>query len=390
MPSIIAAQFVPSGRLYYYSSAEYTPVKGDSIIVEIDKGLSIATVVQISAEGSKPIEMYPPIKRLATPDDLLLQERNRELEKNAYEFCLKRISERNMQMKLVKVEYQFDGSKAVFYFTADGRVDFRELVKDLAHTFHVRIEMRQIGVRDESKMTGGIGICGRELCCSSFLRDFQPVSVKMAKEQNLALNPGKISGQCGRLLCCLDYEYETYCCLRKSFPKSGKRVKTATHSGVVDKVNLLTGLITIRQDDGKQVTVHRDELLGDDVLQKPCSGCSPEPKEPAAASVAEQPRKKGEEQRKKGDDSRKKTDEGQKKLAEPRKRALLAPPPPQILIPDPLPSAQLENVEVAGTPGEPGAATKKSKPKGRFRKHGHRPKKQGQQGTTTPSGTPGA
>jgi hypothetical protein len=182
-----------------------------------------------------------------------------------------------MQMKLVRVEYQFDGSKAIFYFTADGRVDFRDLVKDLAHTFHTRIEMRQIGVRDESKITGGIGICGRELCCCSFLRDFQPVSVKMAKEQNLALNPNKISGQCGRLLCCLDYEYETYCSLRKTFPKCGKRVRTATTNGVIDKLNILTGTITLRLDDGKQIVVRRDEVLGDATAEETTAALAPKP-----------------------------------------------------------------------------------------------------------------
>ena len=157
-----------------------------------------------------------------------------------------------MEMKLVRVEYLFDGSKAIFYFTADGRVDFRELVKDLAHAFHTRIEMRQIGVRDEAKMVGGIGICGRELCCSSFLRDFEPVSVKMAKEQNLALNPTKISGQCGRLLCCLGYEFETYCTLRKCLPKCGKRVQCGGVKGEVIKLNVLDGTVTVKTDDDRR------------------------------------------------------------------------------------------------------------------------------------------
>ena len=165
-----------------------------------------------------------------------------------------------MEMKLVRVEQMFDGSKAIFYFTADGRVDFRELVKDLAHTFHTRIEMRQIGVRDEAKMVGGLGICGRELCCATFLRDFQPVSVKMAKEQNLALNPTKISGQCGRLLCCLDYEYETYCDLRKTLPRCGKKACAGGQDGVVEKVNLLTGEMVLKLDDGKHVSCHVNDL----------------------------------------------------------------------------------------------------------------------------------
>ena len=187
-----------------------------------------------SRRGQLP-EGIKTVLRKALPEDLESAANNRMKEKDAFDFCLTRIKERGMDMKLVKVEYLFDGSKAIFYFTADGRVDFRELVKDLAHAFHTRIEMRQIGVRDEARMVGGIGICGRELCCSSFLREFEPVSVKMAKEQNLALNPTKISGQCGRLLCCLGYEFETYCSLRKCLPKCGKKVKCGDIEGEVVK-----------------------------------------------------------------------------------------------------------------------------------------------------------
>jgi len=251
---------------------------GDRVVVETERGLGIAQVMRGPVEREAgAAEKLITIKRKATFDDLATVERNRQKEDEAFDFCLRRIVERSMQMKLVRVEYQFDGSKAVFYFTADGRVDFRDLVKDLAHTFHTRIEMRQIGVRDESKITGGIGICGRELCCCSFLRDFQPVSVKMAKEQNLALNPNKISGQCGRLLCCLDYEYETYCSLRKTFPKCGKRVRTATTNGVIDKLNILTGTITLRMDDGKQIVVKRDEVLGDATAEETAAALAAKP-----------------------------------------------------------------------------------------------------------------
>jgi cell fate regulator YaaT (PSP1 superfamily) len=267
--------------LYDFNAGDIDIAAGDRVVVETERGLSIAEVMSGPVEReAASAEKLVTITRKATFDDLATVERNTQKEKEAYDFCLRRIVERNMQMKLVKVEYLFDGSKAVFFFTADGRVDFRDLVKDLAHTFHTRIEMRQIGVRDESKMIGGIGICGRELCCSSWLRDFQPVSVKMAKEQNLALNPNKISGQCGRLLCCLDYEYETYCSLRKTFPKCGKRVRTASTDGVIDKLNILTGTITLRLDDGKLLVVKRDEVLGDAAVeataavtvQKPAAG----------------------------------------------------------------------------------------------------------------------
>jgi len=250
--------------MYDFDAGTLELAQGDHVIVETERGLGIGQVVrkpveqEVGASGS-----LMAIKRKATDDDMATLELISQKEKEAFSFCVKRIVERNMPMKLVRTEYQFDSSKAIFYFTADGRVDFRDLVKDLAHTFHTRIEMRQIGVRDESKMIGGIGICGRELCCCSFLRDFQPVSVKMAKEQNLALNPTKISGQCGRLLCCLDYEYETYCCLRKNFPKSGKRVRTVNAVGVTDKVNILTGTITLKLDDNKIIVIRREDIIGD-------------------------------------------------------------------------------------------------------------------------------
>jgi len=271
VPRIVTIQFSPAGKLYDYLAGDLELAPRDKVIVETDRGTSVATIVAGPIERSEE-ETTPnlvTIIRLATPDDLDVLRQNLDKEKEAYDFCNRRIMERGMQMKLVRVEYLFDGSKAIFYFTADGRVDFRDLVKDLAHTFHTRIEMRQIGVRDESKMVGGIGICGRELCCCSWLREFQPVSVKMAKEQNLALNPNKISGQCGRLLCCLDYEYETYCGLRKSFPKCGKRVRTDTVTGVVDKMNILTGNITLKLDDGKLVLVRKSEIVGEVSVESP-------------------------------------------------------------------------------------------------------------------------
>jgi hypothetical protein len=257
-----------------------------------------------------------------------------------------------MPMKLVRVEYQFDSSKAVFFFTADGRVDFRDLVKDLAHTFHTRIEMRQIGVRDEAKMVGGIGICGRELCCSSFLRDFQPVSVKMAKEQNLALNPNKISGQCGRLLCCLDYEYDTYCCLRKNFPKSGKRVRTVNAVGVVDKVNILTGNITLKLDDNKIIVIKRDEILGDGAPV----AAAPATVAPSPATPPQRTRERRPEPRRKQE----KTSLQSFSQAQPPAQAA-APPPPVQAAPAAAPAQQTDT-----------AAAAAPRKKHRSRKHGHR------------------
>ncbi|HEY6838422.1 MAG TPA: stage 0 sporulation family protein, partial [Geobacteraceae bacterium] len=271
LPRIVKVQFTPAGKLYDFNAGILDLKAGDKVVVETERGKSIAAVIVPPREF--PVESVPEglksIVRKAEPSDLAAQARNAEREKEAYQFCLQKIKERNMEMKLVRVEYLFDGSKAVFYFTADGRVDFRELVKDLAHVFHTRIEMRQIGVRDEAKMVGGIGICGRELCCSSFLRDFEPVSVKMAKEQSLALNPSKISGQCGRLLCCLGYEFETYCTLRKCLPKCGKHVQCGGVSGEVVKLNILEGTVTVRTDDDRLVACKGDDIKPEHVTDRP-------------------------------------------------------------------------------------------------------------------------
>jgi cell fate regulator YaaT (PSP1 superfamily) len=250
-------------------SLEFKP--GDRVIVETERGKSIGIVAvppREFADADVP-EGIKNVMRKAHPEDLEAAARNAAKEKDAFAFCLAKIKERGMEMKLVRVEYLFDGSKAVFYFTADGRVDFRELVKDLAHAFHTRIEMRQIGVRDEAKMVGGIGICGRELCCSSFLREFEPVSVKMAKEQNLALNPTKISGQCGRLLCCLSYEFETYCTLKKCLPKCGKRVRCDNVEGEVVKLNILEGTVTVRTDDDRQVVINGNNIKPENISDRP-------------------------------------------------------------------------------------------------------------------------
>ena len=270
MASIVRIQFTTAGKLYDFTIGKTAVKPGDKVIVETERGKSIGQVVPgpIEVDESLVPEGTKPVQRLAEAHDLSILAVNTAKEKEAHKFCLARIKERAMDMKLVKVEYLFDGSKAIFYFTADGRVDFRELVKDLAHAFHTRIEMRQIGVRDESKMVGGIGICGRELCCSSYLREFEPVSVKMAKEQNLALNPSKISGQCGRLLCCLSYEFETYCSLRKGLPKCGKRVQCGCADGEVVKVNVLQGTVTVRNADDTMVQLKGDEIKPEHVSER--------------------------------------------------------------------------------------------------------------------------
>ncbi|MDY0276180.1 MAG: stage 0 sporulation family protein [Desulfomicrobium sp.] len=270
MIRLVAIQFTTAGKLYDFDAGTLELNHGDRVVVETERGSGLATVIIPPRTVAKETITTPlsQVKRLLGPEDECTLTLHASREKEAFELCCAKIKERGLEMKLVRVEYIFDGSKAIFYFTADGRVDFRELVKDLAHAFHTRIEMRQIGVRDEAKMVGGLGICGRELCCASFLRDFRPVSVKMAKEQNLALNPNKISGQCGRLLCCLDYEYETYCNLRKSLPKPGKFVHTAETNGTIEKVNLLTGELVLRQEDGKQVTVKTADLVDESNARK--------------------------------------------------------------------------------------------------------------------------
>lgn len=270
MPRVVKLQFHTAGKMYDFNAGDLELHPGDKVIVETERGRSIATVVVEPREYSD-AEVPEGLKKIlkkALPEDLADNGRNTAREKEAFDFCLAKIKERGMEMKLIRVEYLFDGSKAVFYFTADGRVDFRELVKDLAHAFRTRIEMRQIGVRDEAKMVGGIGICGRELCCSSFLRDFEPVSVKMAKEQNLALNPTKISGQCGRLLCCLGYEFETYCSLRKCLPKCGKRVSCNGVEGEVIKLNILEGTVTVRTDDDQEAVVRGDDIKPENISDR--------------------------------------------------------------------------------------------------------------------------
>ena len=283
MPRIVKIQFRTADRLYDFNAGILDLKPGERVIVETERGRSIAIVVTVPTEIDNKVltDGLKPVIRKALPDDIEAANRNAAREKETHLFCVAKIIERNMDMKLVRVEYLFDGSKAIFFFTADGRVDFRELVKDLAHQFHTRIEMRQIGVRDEAKMVGGIGICGRELCCSSFLREFAPVSVKMAKEQSLALNPNKISGQCGRLLCCLGYEYETYCSIRKGLPKCGKHVKCGTVEGEVVKVNILGNSFTMKTADSREVICTTEGML---------EGTAPEPlqKEPAAKEPTKQ------------------------------------------------------------------------------------------------------
>lgn len=248
MAIIIGVKFKGAGKVYYFDPAEAILNAGDYVVVETSRGIECGTVTfgnrEINDDGlNRPLKK---IIRPATAEDIAHLEDNRKKEEKAYGICLKKIIEHNLKMKLVTVEYTFDNNKILFYFTADGRVDFRELVKDLAGIFRTRIELRQIGVRDESKMLGGLGICGREFCCKGFLSDFQPVSIKMAKEQGMSLNPVKISGTCGRLMCCLKYEQEAYSDLLKKTPKIGAYVSTPDGKGTVVDQNLIKGILNVQ------------------------------------------------------------------------------------------------------------------------------------------------
>lgn len=265
MAEIVGVRFKEVGKVYYFDPDGVSLKKGDRVIVETARGIECGEVAMDNRIVDDEEIVYPlkMIIREATEEDLKTVEENKKKEKEAFDICLKKIANHGLEMHLVDVEYTFDNSKILFYFTADGRVDFRELVKDLASVFRTRIELRQIGVRDESKMLGGLGMCGRPFCCGTFLGEFQPVSIKMAKEQGLSLNPVKISGTCGRLMCCLKYEQDAYEHLLKITPKQGATVETAEGRGTVVDVNLLTGILKVRlfeRPDAAPVTVNRRDV----------------------------------------------------------------------------------------------------------------------------------
>ena len=256
MTKVIGVRFRTAGKIYFFSPGKFEVKRGDQVIVETARGVEFGNVV-MGPKEVKDEEITQPLKtviRLATEDDRRVEEKNRKKEKEAFQICLEKIHKHGLEMKLIDAEYTFDNNKVLFYFTADGRIDFRELVKDLAAVFRTRIELRQIGVRDETKIRGGIGICGRELCCHTYLSEFAPVSIKMAKEQNLSLNPTKISGVCGRLMCCLKYEEETYEDLNSHLPSVGDYV--TTDDGLKGEVHSVS---VLRQQVKVVVTVGRDE-----------------------------------------------------------------------------------------------------------------------------------
>lgn len=250
MTEVIGVRFKNVGKIYYFDPDSTSLEAGDYVIVETARGVECGQVAMANRQ-IKDDEIVHPLKKMirkATKEDLENLRQNKEKEKKAFEICQEKITQHKLDMKLVDVEYTLDNNKILFYFTADGRVDFRALVKDLASVFRTRIELRQIGVRDEAKMLGGLGVCGRPFCCSSFMGEFQPVSIKMAKEQGLSLSPVKISGTCGRLMCCLKYEQEAYLDLLKKTPKVGAIVSTPDGKGTVVEQNLLTGMLKVSLD----------------------------------------------------------------------------------------------------------------------------------------------
>lgn len=264
MTEVVSIKFKNGGKEYFFDPAGNDVKIGDKIIVEMQKGKEMATVSQGNhmVPDDKIVQPLRKMLRFANQKDYEKIEENRKKEAEAFKICEKKITEHKLEMKLTKVEYSFDASQIVFYFTADNRVDFRELVKDLASEFHTRIELRQIGVRDEAKMLGGIGICGQPYCCKQFLNDFEAVSIKMAKEQGLSLNPAKVSGSCGRLMCCLKYEQDAYEHLSSFTPKVGALVNTRDGKATVIDCNMISGNLIVKLTDIDSVPfkVHRDEV----------------------------------------------------------------------------------------------------------------------------------
>ena len=265
MIEIIGIRFKEVGKVYYFKTKKKTVQAGDKVIVETARGVEYGEVVipNRKIDESGVVQPLKPIIRVATPEDEKTIKDNEAKEIEIMKVFVKKIAEHKLDMKPIDVDYTFDGSKILFYFTAESRVDFRELVKDLAGIYRTRIELRQIGVRDEAKMLGGLGICGREFCCSSFLGEFQPVSIKMAKEQSLSLNPTKISGTCGRLMCCLKFEQDCYEDLLKITPKVGAFVETPEGVGHVEEANILTGVLKVKLNknpDAPAITTKRDEI----------------------------------------------------------------------------------------------------------------------------------
>lgn len=272
MIKVVGVRFKKAGKIYYFDPADMNIQKDTYVVVETARGIEFGECV-IGIKEINENDIVSPLKsvlRIATNEDIEKHFKNKDKEKDAFDICLKKIQEHGLTMKLIDVEYTFDNNKVIFYFTADGRVDFRDLVKDLATIFKTRIELRQIGVRDEAKMLGGLGPCGRPMCCSSFLGDFASVSIKMAKEQNLSLNPTKISGICGRLMCCLNYEQSTYEDIRKRMPKVGSIVKTSEGTGEVFSNNIVKESIKVKLKKGEEEVLEEFKIDNIELIKGHC------------------------------------------------------------------------------------------------------------------------
>ncbi|MBI9088756.1 MAG: stage 0 sporulation family protein [Desulfobacterium sp.] len=262
MTKIAGIRFKPAGKIYDFDCGAFVLNIGDKVIVETEQGLGfgVVTVPPAPLESEKKKKQLKKVFRIATEADFKKREQNKALEQQAFDFCQGCISKLGLKMNLFSVESTFDAAKLTFFYTADGRVDFRELVKILVKEYRIRIEMRQVGIRNQSKQCGGLGRCGREICCSLFMKNFDPVSIKMAKEQGLSLNPTKISGLCGRLMCCLTFENKTYKLLKKELPKPGKVLDTAKGRGKVIRQNVLKGTVTLRLEDGSEIEADLKDL----------------------------------------------------------------------------------------------------------------------------------
>ncbi|WP_305041853.1 PSP1 domain-containing protein [Geoalkalibacter sp.] len=379
MIRIVAIKFRDAGKIYDFDAGQLELKAADKVVVETERGRALGTVVLPPRETlpEDQTEGLKKVLRQATDEDLEMAARYVAREKEAMRFCQTRIEERKLDMKLVQAEYLFDGSKIVFYFTADGRIDFRDLVKDLAQYFHTRIEMRQIGVRDEAKLVGGLGVCGRELCCCTFLREFNPVSVKMAKEQGLALNPSKISGQCGRLLCCLGYEYETYCHLKRCLPKVGKIIKVGELEAMVLNQDIFNGKVKVKLETGSEMVLSTQDIERGELPAPPDKGhpretagvtrrSAPAPAQaPAPAPEAPKDEEKSARKRSRGRSRNKRKSSGEAEAGE--TKAAAAPAPRENRPPAPERREQVKDSPADQESAAPGAERKR-RPRRRPRK----------------------
>ena len=333
MATVIGIRFKKAGKVYYFDPGEVWPNPGEYAVVETSRGVELGEVVTGAreVEDSQIVAPLKKVLRMAVEEDIRRTEANELKEKEALRICQERVAHYKLEMKLVDVEYTFEGNKIIFYFTANGRVDFRELVKDLAGVFKMRIELRQIGVRDEAKMLGGLGSCGRPICCGTFLGDFQPVSIKMAKEQHLSLNPTKISGQCGRLMCCLKYEQDYYESTLKKLPKVGRECLTPDGIGVISDINVIREKVRVRMrtDEGFEVKEYSLEQI-----QKPAHSTQHAPGQPVqltADEIAARQDARNQKNRGRGKEQPKGEKEGEAEPEKPEKphRRILHPKGPK-------------------------------------------------------------